>query len=71
MLHFSMEKKPTSLRMLESLFECEQPHIEDLLERSHEKAEHIAWRKAQNTERRASRKISAQAAQQEISELSR
>ena len=66
-----MEKKPTSLRMLESLFECEQPHMEDLLERSHEKAEYTMWRKAQNTKRRTSSKVSAQAAQQEISELSR
>ena len=65
-----MEKKPASLRMLEALFECEQPHV-DLLERSHEKAKHTVWRKGQNLKRRTSPKVSAQAAQQEVSELSR
>ena len=28
MLRLNMEKKPASVRMLESLFECEQPYVE-------------------------------------------
>ena len=64
-----MEKKPASLRMLESLFECEQPHV-DWLERSHEKAEYV-MRREQGVKRRTSPEVSTQAAQQEVSELNR
>ena len=64
-----MEKKPTSVRMLESLFECEQP-VESLTQWRYEAHQDKRERSVRSVTRTLIEQ-SAPDSQQEVSELSR
>ena len=64
MLRLNMDKKPASVRMLESLFECEQPYVESAWRRDEIK------RAASRVVRKVAKQpVSKQSTQQEVNEL--